>query len=229
MTAGRSGSTSLMDRLAQFDDIAVPAKDVDCRDNELLHHDFWESYCQAYSGLCGKLIYSPQTLIDGFYEFHSQAAYAGFKSMPERHPDLDAFVARTDIQQITLLRDDVASTVASFVIAKVYGTWRRFGETQQIKWEFDPADGDALLGTIKYILRCNAAIKRIPNAIHLSYEALCSPDFCSPQLDDFFARKIQLETPRPPTHGSSYVTNWDKFEELIAQVTQNQQNDCTTD
>jgi hypothetical protein len=229
MTAGRSGSTSLMDRLAQFSDIAVPAKDVDCRDNELLHAQFAVEYCKAYSTLYGKNIASPQHLIEGFYQYHAQAAYAGFKSMPERHADFAAFVNRADIQQITLLREDVASTVASFVIAKLAGTWRRFGEPQLVKFNFTAENADALVGTIRYIANSNATINSIPNAIRLNYEDLCSPHFCSPALDDFFARKIQLAHPRPPVHGSSYVSNWDKFEEFVAQVCQKLQNDCTTD
>lgn len=228
MTTGRSGSTSLMDRLAQFSDIAVPAKDVDCRDNELLHPKFAESYSKSYSVLCGNPIDGPQSLIEGFYQYHAQAAYAGFKSMPERHADFAAFVNRADIQQITLLREDVASTVASFVVAKLAGTWRRFGEPQLIKWCFTPENAEALVGTIRYIANSNAAIKSIPNAIRLSYEELCSPHFCSPPLDDFFARKIQLTNPRPPIHGSSYVTNWENFEEFVAQVCRKLQNDCTT-
>jgi hypothetical protein len=228
MTAGRSGSTSLMDRLARFDDIAMPIKDVDCRDNELLHPQFAPDYSRAYSGFCGTVIDSPHALIEGFYTYHAKDTYAGFKSMPERHEDFDDFVRRPDIQHITLLREDVASTIASFVIAKLAGTWRRFGEPQRLQWRFDPERGDNLLGTINYILDSNAAIKRMPNAIQLNFEALCSPHFNSTELNDFFGREIRLDNPRPPVHGSTYVDNWDKFEKFVAEVAEKQQNDCTS-
>lgn len=233
MTAGRSGSTSLMDALAKFDDIAMPSKDVDCRDNELLHTHFAADYARTYSAKLyatgrGIPIDSPRTLIDGFYACHEQDAYAGFKSMPERHDDYDDFILRTDIQHITLLRDDVTSTIASFVMAKLAGTWRRFGEPQKLQWHFDPAQGADLLGTIHYILDSNAAIQRIPNAIRLNFEALCRPDFCSTELNDFFNRTIRLDHPRPPIHGSSYVTNWDKFEKFVAEVAEKRQKDCTS-
>lgn len=41
---------------------------------------------------------------------------------------------------------------------------------------FDPErDSQRALGNLEYVLRCNAALKRIPHAVALTYEALCDP------------------------------------------------------
>lgn len=219
MTVGRSGSTSLMNYLAKFDDIALPCKQVECVDNELLHPDRAAQYAQFYAQRCGQPVLTVDDLIEGFYRAQPAAAYAGFKSMPNRHPDFPAFAARPDIRFITLVREDIASTVASFMVAMDSGSWRRFGEPQAARWVFDAArDGQRVLSNLTYVLRSNAALRGIPGAIALTYEALCDPAFGDAALDGFFARRVAIENPRPPTHGSSYVGNWDEFAAFVQQA-----------
>ncbi|MGZ8246317.1 hypothetical protein [Methylomagnum sp.] len=36
-------------------------------------------------------------------------------------------------------------------------------------------------------------------------------------MDDFFARPIRLENPKPPLHGSEYVANWPEFHEFLTR------------
>lgn len=216
LTVGRSGSTSLMNFLAKCDDIALPCKQVDCVDNELLHPERVAQYARFYAQRCGQPVRTPDELIDCFYRAQPAASYAGFKSMPNRHPDFAAFAARTDIRFITLVREDTASTVASFMVAIDTGSWRRSGEPQPARWVFDAArDGQRVLGNLAYVLQSNAALRGIPGAIALTYEALCDPAFNDAALDGFFARRVSIENPRPPTHGGSYVENWDEFAAFV--------------
>ena len=114
LTVGRSGSTSLMNFLSRFDDIALPCKDVVCIDNELLNPESVARYAGEYAARCSQPIRTPNDLIECFYRLHDSAPYAGFKSMPNRHPDLAAFVARQDIRFVTLVREDIPSTCGQF-------------------------------------------------------------------------------------------------------------------
>src|SRR4030095_2314948 len=137
ITIGRAGSTSLMDRLGRDPDIAVPNKNIPCIDQELTHPERIQTHSAAYGRLCGREIESPEQLIDCFFDFNRDAAFAGFKTMPNRHKDFDAFVRRPDIQFVTLTRRDLPSTVASFLMAMATESWRRYGGPQTARWRFD--------------------------------------------------------------------------------------------
>ena len=216
LTTGRSGSTSLMNFLAKFDDIALPCIDVECADNELLNPKRAAQYAKVYAARCALPVNTVNDLIECFYRVHGTATYAGFKSMPNRHPDFDAFAARSDIRFITLVREDIVSTVASLLVAIDTGFWRRVGEPHSAKWRFDLArDEQRVLSNLAYVLQSNEVLRLIPDAIALTYEELCEPNFRSSALNHFFARHVCIENPRPPTHGSSYVENWDEFAAFV--------------
>ena len=222
LTVGRAGSTSLMTVLEKSPDIAVPNKNISCVDNELVHPKNVQEYAKKYSELCGKPIATPDELIDGFFAHNASAAYAGFKTMPNRHKNLRAFAARTDIQFITLVRQDVASTVASFLLAMKTDSWRRSGEPQQARWKFDvQQDGPAARSNLAYVLGSLAQLGQVPNAIRLTYEDLCDPKFHSPALDGFFGRPVKLDNPRPPTSASEYVENWEEFKAFMKEAYRN--------
>ena len=127
MTVGRSGSTALMNYLQKFDDIALPCRDIACVDNELLHPSFVAQYQADYAALLGTAIDSGDALTDAFFNMHKKSKYVGFKSMPNRHSNIVQFLSKPDVQIIALWRDDVASTVASFMKAQDTGSWRRDG------------------------------------------------------------------------------------------------------
>ncbi len=216
LTVGRSGSTSLMNFLQKFSEIALPCRDIECVDNELLHPEMVAQYVAAYAKLSKQAIHTPAELIECFYTFHSNSPFSGFKSMPNRHPDFSSFALRSDIQFITLVRDDIASTVASFLVAMNTGSWRRSGEPQPARWVFDSVrDGKFVIANLGYVLKSNAALRRIPNAIALTYETLCDPAFNDESLNRYFGRQIRIDNPRPPTHGSSYIENWEEFENFL--------------
>jgi hypothetical protein len=205
-----------MHYLEKFDDIALPSRDTDCVDNELLHPERIQQYMQYYApyadGAADGMIASPQQLLNAFYKKHENAAFAGFKSMPNRHPNYPKFITRPDIRFITLVRRDVASTVASFLIAMETGSWRRFGGEQSGKWRFDvKTHGKAALGNLQYVMQSYAMLNRVPDAIKLDYEALCDPAFSNTALNQFFGREIKIDDPKPPTSGAQYVENWDEF------------------
>jgi hypothetical protein len=208
-----------MNVLERFPDIAVPNKNIPCVDNELVHPKRVREHLQRYAALCGKPIATPEQLIDCFYAYNAAFAYAGFKTMPNRHKHLGAFVARPDIRFITLVRRDIASTVASFLLAMKTDSWRRFGEPQQATWKFVAAqDGPPVRNNLAYVLHSLAQLSRVPNAIRLTYEELCDPRFQSPPLDAFFGRPIKLDDPKPPTSASAYVENWDEFRAFIDEA-----------
>lgn len=219
LTVGRTGSTSLMDRLEQHPDIAVPNKNIACIDHELTHPARIQAHAAAYAELCGRAITTPEELIDCFFAFNSGAAFAGFKTMPNRHKDLGSFIARPDIQFVTLTRRDLASTVASFLMAMATESWRRSGEPQPARWKFDvQRDAPAVLGNLRYVVRSHAQMSQVPNAIALVYEDLCDPEFSSKELDAFFGRPIRLDDPKPPTSAETYVANWREFRAFVDEA-----------
>lgn len=215
MTSGRTGSTALIDYLAEYDDIAVPHKNIDCRDNELLHPKHIQTYAKQYSKLCHSPIRNQDQLIDKFFSYNQQYPYAGFKSMPRRHKNYDAFIQRKDIQFIVLTRRDISSTIASFVLAVTIGSWRRHGEPQTKIWLFRPQDANRVIGHLKYIHKSRMLLSRIKSAVQITYEDLCSPSFSNPKLDDYFARPIKIRDPKPPTCAKDYIVNWEDFDAFV--------------
>jgi len=221
LTVGRAASTALMDRLERYPDIAVPNKNIACADNELTHPVRIYLHAAAYARLSGKRIDTAEDLIDCFYEMNSGAAFAGFKTMPDRHKDIERFLARPDIQFVTLVREDVASTVASFELAEVLQSWQRRGEPQTARWKFNPhRDAAAVLERLRYVLDSQVRLRLIPNAIALVYEDLCNPDYSCPALDAFFGRRIRLDDPKPPVSAETYVPNWQEFFAFIDESQQ---------
>jgi hypothetical protein len=219
LTVGRAGSTSLMNALAKFDDIAVPSKNIECVDNELVHPEQVSNYARQYSRLCGVPIASPSALIECFFSHNAGYRYCGFKSMPNRHRDFEAFTRREDIRFITLTREDIASTAASFLTALTTNSWRRSGGSQPAKLRFRRTEHErSVLGNLLYIQTSQTLLARVPRAIALTYEALCQPDFSSAALDEFFARPIGIQDPRPPTSGASYIENWDEFRQFVEEA-----------
>ncbi len=217
MTVGRSGSTSLMEAIGRFEDVALPGKDIECEDQELLHQKRVRGYMKQYAALAGGRIAGQGELIEAFYRLNAKKPYAGFKSMPDRHADFAAFSAREDIQFITIQRRDYASTAASFLRAQATGTWRRHGEARGDRWRFDAKrDGKALKANLAYIHGSRARLDGVPGAIHLYYEDLCEPGYASLALDEFFGRPLRFLDPRPATVGASYVENWEEFSAFAA-------------
>lgn len=221
LTVGRAGSTSLMESLEKVPGIAVPRSNVESEDNELVHPRHIARYMADYAKLCKREIKTQPELIDAFYEVNAKAPRAGFKSMPNRHRDFAQFTARNDIRFITLQRRDVASTAASFHRANETGSWRRHGEPRPDSWTFDAArDGERVKANVTYIHQCRRLLAAIPGAIHLEYEDLCDKAYANKELDAYFGRPIRLLDPKPPTDGSSYVTNWKEFQAFVAAAGQ---------
>jgi hypothetical protein len=201
-----------MDRLERERDIALPGKNIDCIDQELVHPARVAAHAAALARISGALISTVDDLIEAFFALNAHAAFAGFKTMPNRHRDFDRFVNRSDIRFITLSRRDIASTVASFVGAMATDSWRRDGGAQNARWTFDPRrDGRAVIGNLRYVLKSATQLERVPDAIALAYEDLCDPDFSDSALDALFGRPIRLDDPKPATSGQSYVSNWTEF------------------
>lgn len=215
LTTGRTGSTALMNRLEKFDDVALPNKNVDCPDNELLRFDQVKNFAKQYSELCNITITTREQLINSFFEYNSGYAYAGFKTMPNRHKNYRRFIQRPDVKFIVLTRENIASTAASFMVAMKAGSWRRAGQHQRAQWTFRRSDVRPVMGNLAYIYKSNVQLSRVPNAIRLTYEELCDPGFHRPELDEFFDRPVRIDDPRPPTSGREYVTNWEVFEAFI--------------
>jgi hypothetical protein len=219
MTVGRCGSTALMRALQAFPDIATPDKNLPCIDNELLHPEQIRRHAQEYARLADTPVETPGQLMQAFYRYNGGQPYAGFKSMPNRHRHFHRFVEAPDIRFITLIRKDIPSTVASFLVAMQTGCWRRDGGAQDLTWTFDEErHGPLAAGNLRYVLDSIRLIESIPERIALVYEDLCREDFSSPELDDFFGRPIRLEAPKPPLHGSRYVANWPEFHAFLTRL-----------
>lgn len=218
LTTGRTGSTALMDSLAQHNDIGLPIKQIDCIDNEILHPNFVQKYIPFYQRFLNTPIQNEIDLINAFYQSNQKFSYAGFKSMPNRHKQLNALINTQTLQIITLIRRDTASTIASFIVAIDNHTWRRHGEPQIHSFTFNDAYKPRVLDHLNYILQSQKVLTSIPQAIHLEYETLCKKDFENSQLNDFFQRSISLNNPKQATKASHYVNNWDEFETFVQQA-----------
>jgi len=204
-----------MDYLEAFDDIGVPNKNIHCPDNELVHPARIREIANQYQVLCKVPITCQDVLIQQFFKYNKNYAFAGFKSMPPRHDNLQELIARQDIKFIILTRDDVYSTVASFFVAIHTGSWRRGGGPQQIKWHFRPEHEKQVFGHLHYIYESHILLKDIKNAVRISYEDLCRPDFQQQALEDFFGRVVKIANPKPPVSARDYVLNWDAFKQFI--------------
>ena len=200
-----------MDNIAKSAGVAVPGKDIDCRDNELIHPRFVARYARAYARLTGKSIGSSAELIEAFYNYHADVNIAGFKTMFNRHSDLKQFILREDIQFITLTRRDIPATVASFMLAMEQQTWRRHGGRSTQEWTFSDKNMDRVNANLEYIYTSNMVLRSVPDAIALHYEDLCHSEFQNPRLDAYFGRHVALDQPAPPTDASHYVSNWEAF------------------
>ena len=215
LTTGLSGSAALMDHFGSCEDIALPNKNIECRDNELLRWDQLERHVSGYTLLLERLIPDQAGLIDAFFAHNSEVDYAGFKAMPEHFRDFRAFLRRGDICFITLIRQDVPSTVANFMLAREKEIRRREGKEPRDLWIFDPAKADPMRGNIRYLFNSHLALSQVPEAIPLNYEDLCRPNFANKALDDFFGRPVALQNPQPPAVGSTYVDNWQEFNNFV--------------
>lgn len=217
MTMGRSASTTLMAALEAESDIALPNKDIYCPGNELLQPVRMSLYRTYYSGKTGRSITTPQDLVDAFYACHADANFAGFKSFPSRHPDIASFSVHNDTRFVALLRHDLPSAVASFMMARsVSVEWARKGGPQTLHWQFDPElDVRGVEAKVVEVIGECRALLQIPNAIRLTYEQLCDPGFSSAALNALFERPIRIANPRPPTHAADYVDNWAEFTAFV--------------
>lgn len=215
LTPGRSGSTSLMDVLEEFENVAVPNKNIECENNELLHPRFVSRHKNQYEDLCKCKINTNRELMDQFFLYNKNYDYAGFKSMPVRHRDDPGFLLRADIKYIILIREDIPSTVASFLAANLSNSWDRRGENRSKKIRISGLDYFMVLGNTFYIRRSMEMIKQINNPINIKYEDLCNLGYQNPTLDQFFDQPITLKNPRPPTSGADYVEDWGRFQKFV--------------
>jgi len=213
MTFGRTGSTWLIQALAEFPDVAVPAKNVVSRDNELL----MKGMAEKYSALIGRPLQSEDQVIDAFFAYNAGSKFAGFKSMPTRHKNYQRFVQRTDIAFLTLERRDIVSTSASFLMARKHGTWRRDGGALEQKLAFLPEDRDWVAQNLGYIVQSKLMLAGIPRALRLDYEDLCQPGFENARLDAFFERPVRLPAPKAATLAQDYLENWDEFRDFVQE------------
>lgn len=208
-----------MQGLRSCPEIATPHKNISCVDDELLHPRQIHEYAGEYGRLTGRRIATPGQLMQAFYQYNAGFAFAGFKSMPNRHTHFHEFTRQPGIRFITLVRMDIPSTVASFLTAMLTGCWRRDGGRQDRTWTFEQTGhGPLVAANLAYVLDSFRLIESIPDAIRLTYEDLCREDFHSPELDRYFQRPIRLANPQPPTHAGSYLANWDEFVEFIARL-----------
>ncbi len=215
MTTGRTGSTALMDAIAASPDVAVPGRQLDCRDHELMHPLRGADYALELGARLGRPVLARAGLVDAFFELNGDRPFAGFKSMPDRHEHLEAFVRRADIRIITLRRRDIVATAASFLLAMTRGTWRRDGGRPPQRLRLDAALQPRLQRSLRYLRDALRALDAIPDAICLDYEDLCEQDFASPALDRFFGRPVRLARPRGATRAEDYVDDFDAFETFV--------------
>ena len=217
LTTGRTGSTAFMRVLETHADIMVPNKDLDCPNNELLLPKRLQQYISQYASICNRPITTGNQLIEAFFDRHHEQSFVGFKSMCEYHGDLSRFVRRGDIQYITLIREDVVSTVASSLAAQARNNWKRHGGVPDFRLRYRPVMNDYIDLTVHNIYKCHLVVASLSDAIHLEYESLCMPGFVHQGLQQFFGRPVALASPSAPTKGQDYVDNWQQLNDFVQQ------------
>jgi hypothetical protein len=215
LTTGRAGSTALMNALAELDDVAMPGEEGDGGGAELVHPRQASRYASMLSARLGRAIRTVPELVDAWFEANANAAFAGFKTMPNRHPDLERFIQQPDIQFITLVREDLSATVASFMAAQQHDAWLRKGGTPDFRWTFGPEQHERVAASVRYVSQGQAILGQVPDPIALTYEDLCTPGFRNQALDAFFRSHVEIRNPRPPTDASLYVENFDALVDFI--------------
>lgn len=207
-----------MNWLQQLDDVAVPNKNFKSVANELMHPDNLSDYAEKYSRVCNREITIPSDLIECFFENNSSYSFAGFKSIPSWHLDYRSFIKRKDIKFIVLTRNDIASNIASIVLAHGTGYFDRTGEPQKFRWTFRRREAGRIFNILTRFHGNRVKLGWAKDAIGVTYEDLCNPDFSCPALDQFFGRHIRIADPKPPTSARDYVTNWEEFEAFITRA-----------
>lgn len=218
VSTGRCGSSSFMRALAEFNDIASPCKNSQLLFSELLHPEFIEEAYSIYSSLGDLKDRNPSSLVDCFFDVNSRFPYAGFKLLFCQSSGVRQLWSSRDIQFITLLRRDVPSTMASFMMANDTGDWDRKGGGHKRAWSYSSARGDELRQRVKAHFDAVITLKSIPGSIVVYYEDITQPEFTNRSLQDFFGRDIRLSSPHPPTSGESYVRNWGEFRDLVDEL-----------
>lgn len=204
-----------MQALAAHADIGVPEKQVDCPNNEIFSIYRADRYREAYASIANMPVHDELSLAAAFFASNRAMTFAGFKTMLNRHRYLRRMIAAHALQVITLIRRDIASTVASFIAATDTGVWNRAGEAQSHRFHFGRDHQRRVDAHLQYLLICFRLFALIPGTISLEFEALCENDFHDSRLDAYFERPIRLADPRPPVDGARYVENWPSFTRYI--------------
>ena len=199
-----------MNALASHPDIVVPSKQIDCPKNEIFGVVKPDRYWPEYARLSSVPVTDEPSLARAFFQ-SNRAPFVGFKSMPNRHLNLQRMITDNEIQVIGLVRRDLSATIASFIAARDLRSWRRSGERQDHHLRFTPAIEPRIDEHLGYLLQSLATLARLRNTITIEFEDLCSEQFCNVRLNDYFQRPIRLHNPRRPIDGASYVENWDGF------------------
>jgi len=138
--------------------------------------------------------------------------------MPLLYKDHPDFFSREDITFIILTRDDIPSTVASFIAADKQKNWVRTGGAQSSKLKIRGIDKLRTRAVTRYILGSLNILESITPAIRISYEDLCQPNFNNPKLDHYFNREIKLDKPVQPISGADYIENWDWLKKTVEKL-----------
>ena len=215
VSPGRCGSSAFMRALNAFDDIASPCKNSQLLFSELLHPDFIEEAYSIYSALGDLNDRTPSKLIDCFYDVNSNFPFAGFKLLFCQSSGVSQLWFSRDIQFITLVRRDIASAMASCMMASDTGDWNRQGGGHKRGWSYSSAREEELKGRVEAHFKAVITLKSIPNTIVIYYEDIARGGFVDASLREFFGRDVRLAEPKEPTSGESYVRNWGEFRGLV--------------
>lgn len=213
----RTGSESFVKALQQVAGLTTPANSTDLKQSELLNPRFISNFTSIYSLKFGIQLLTQSELINAFYSVNSSSPYAGFKTFYSHVQGFSALTLQPDIQFIVLMRQNVASTLASLMVALDRGCWGRQGESHKSAWRLRSDRIPQLKALVERHHEAMSALIEVPNAIVVRYEDLCCEDFSDSRLDSFFGQRIAFVNPRPPVSGESYVVNWDDFRSHVAE------------
>lgn len=217
LTTGRAGSSSLLQTLEKLPGLITPANSTEVGQTELLNPTFRADFFSIYSGLCGRNLKSERELISEFYRQNQSARFVGFKGLYSQLSSFKSLLLMQDVTFVVLLRRDIASTIASFMVAMDRGCWGRKGNSHKSAWSFHPKRYHELNRLVVAHYVAISSLLRVPRSIVLHYEELCCEGFSDSRLESFFESKVRFLNPRPPVSGASYVANWIEFKSCVEE------------
>lgn len=215
----RAGSTFLIERLAGIQGVQTP---------HVNHEELFNVYEKLFNARTLRLDGSCEVAMLNSFFAGVAGEFVGLKTIPSFHRQWREIASLSDIQFITISRNNVLDCVASMLVCRKSWNWQiparnllkqgpmRFSEWFPSRKAQEMILGE-LLNRLLFDLRELEQLDARHDTISLSCELLSTSNGW-PQLDDFFGQPIELQGFRPPTSYRECFTDADVFCDTITTL-----------